>query len=182
MSPVEQRMKRWSFPVLTFMSLDVFFLSELLFETFSSSRIPVPLWKAGRCLCAMCYPMGIKPAYGRLSMFWSGNTVRLLSCTSIWFPFDFRHINSGGAKAHDRIFHLVEVLYTKKRRTLILQGIYGALFLGLCILACFTAFYRTEELYVLPISASLMGAFFVLLDVNAGVLAGSFFCLSPSGA
>ena len=46
-------------------------------------------------------------------------------------------------------------------------------FLGLCILACFTAFWRDGSLAVSPLSAALMAAFFVLLGVTAGVFAGS---------
>ena len=46
-------------------------------------------------------------------------------------------------------------------------------FLGLCILACFTAFWRDGSLAVSPLSAALMAAFFVLLGITAGVFVGS---------
>ena len=48
-------------------------------------------------------------------------------------------------------------------------------FLGLCILACFTAFWRDGSLAVSPLSAALMAAFFVLLGITAGVFVGSHF-------
>lgn len=47
-------------------------------------------------------------------------------------------------------------------------------FLGMCVWACFTAFYRTGEIRVSPLSAVLMGAFFLLFGVTAGLYAASF--------
>ncbi len=64
----------------------------------------------------------------------------------------------------------------KKRRTaLILQAVCSGVFLGLCILACFTAFWRDGSIRVSPLSAALMILFFVLLGVTVGIFAGSFF-------
>lgn len=59
-------------------------------------------------------------------------------------------------------------------RALAVQSVCTALFLGLCIFACFTAFFRDGELTVSAVSAVLMGLFFVLMGVTAGVYAGSF--------
>ena len=61
-----------------------------------------------------------------------------------------------------------------RQKALSVQSVCTALFLGLCILACFTAFYRNGELTVSPLSASLMGLFFVLMGVTAGIFAASF--------
>ena len=63
----------------------------------------------------------------------------------------------------------------KKRLTsLILQSVASAVFLGLCILACFTAFWRDGSVQVSALSASLMAIFFILLGVTVGIYAGSF--------
>lgn len=63
----------------------------------------------------------------------------------------------------------------KKRLTsLILQSICSLAFLGLCILACFTAFWRDGSVQVSPLPAALMAVFFVLFGITAGVFAGSF--------
>lgn len=63
----------------------------------------------------------------------------------------------------------------KNRKTsLILQSVASAVFLGLCILACFTAFWRDGSIQVSPLSASLMAIFFILLGVTVGIYAGSF--------
>lgn len=62
----------------------------------------------------------------------------------------------------------------KRRKALILQALSSAVFLGLCILACFTAFWRDGNLQVSPLSATLMSVFFILLGITAGVFVGSF--------
>ncbi len=58
-------------------------------------------------------------------------------------------------------------------RALILQSISAAAFLGMCILACFTAFYRDGEITVSPLSAFLMCVFFILLGLTVGLFAAS---------
>ena len=63
---------------------------------------------------------------------------------------------------------------TKRRRALSVQSACALAFLGLCVLACFTAFWRDGSIQVSPLSAALMTAFFLLLGVTAGVFVGSF--------
>lgn len=58
--------------------------------------------------------------------------------------------------------------------SLVTQSVCTAVFLGLCIFACFTAFYRSGEITVSPLSASLMSIFFVMMGVTSGAYAGSF--------
>lgn len=62
----------------------------------------------------------------------------------------------------------------KRMKALILQSVCSLTFLGLCILACFTAFWRDGSIQVSLLSATLMSAFFILLGVTAGVFVGSF--------
>lgn len=59
-------------------------------------------------------------------------------------------------------------------KVLAVQTVSTALFLGLCIFACFTAFFRDGEITVSPLSAFLMGLFFVVLGVTVGIYACSF--------
>lgn len=61
-----------------------------------------------------------------------------------------------------------------RRAALTIQTVTSLAFLGMCIWACFTSFYRTGELTVSAVSAVLMAAFFALFGVTAGVFAGSF--------
>ena len=62
---------------------------------------------------------------------------------------------------------------------LILQSVASVLFLGLCILACFTAFWRTGEITVSPLSAFLMCLFFIVFGVTMGLFTASFLTKRP---
>lgn len=75
------------------------------------------------------------------------------------------------------IYGFGQVIRTGERRrlkSLIIQSVCSLVFLGLCILACFTAFWRDGSIQVSPLSAALMALFFILLGVTTGVFAGSF--------
>lgn len=60
-----------------------------------------------------------------------------------------------------------------RKRALIMQSISTVAFLGLCILACFTAFWRDGNIKVSALSAVLMSAFFILMGLTAGIFSGS---------
>ncbi len=62
----------------------------------------------------------------------------------------------------------------KRLKSLVLQSACAVSFFGLCILACFTAFWRDGNLQVSSLSAVLMAVFFILLGVTSGVFVGSF--------
>lgn len=61
-----------------------------------------------------------------------------------------------------------------RKKALTIQAVTSLSFLGMCIWACFTSFYRTGEITVSTLSAVLMAVFFILLGVTVGVFAGSF--------
>jgi hypothetical protein len=63
----------------------------------------------------------------------------------------------------------------RQTKPLVLQAISVAVFIALCVYACFTAFYRTGALTLSPLSSALMGLFFVAFGVTAGAYAGSLF-------
>ncbi|MCL1914968.1 MAG: hypothetical protein FWG10_14145 [Eubacteriaceae bacterium] len=67
----------------------------------------------------------------------------------------------------------------KKKKPLIVQLISVSIFVGLCVFACFTAFYRTGEITVSPISAVLMAVFFIVFGMTAGVYAGTWLYGKP---
>lgn len=62
----------------------------------------------------------------------------------------------------------------RRKKSLIMQSVSALIFLGLCILACFTAFWRDGNILVSPLSAVLMSVFFILLGVTVGIFVGSF--------
>ena len=63
---------------------------------------------------------------------------------------------------------------TSRQKPLILQSVASVAFLGMCIWACFTAFYRNGDITVSPLSAVLMCAFFLLFGVTVGIYIVSF--------
>ena len=62
-----------------------------------------------------------------------------------------------------------------KRPPLLAQMISGAVFIGLCILACCTAFFRDGQLHISPLSAALMSTFFIVYGMTGGIYIGSIF-------
>ena len=63
---------------------------------------------------------------------------------------------------------------SSRKKPLILQSVASAAFLGMCIWACFTAFYRNGDIKVSALSAVLMSIFFVLFGVTVGIYVVSF--------
>ena len=59
-------------------------------------------------------------------------------------------------------------------KSLTIQSIASGAFLGMCIWACFTAFYRNGDIKVSALSAILMSTFFVLFGVTVGIYVASF--------
>ena len=61
-----------------------------------------------------------------------------------------------------------------RKKSLIMQSAASIAFLGMCIWACFTAFYRNGDIKVSPLSAVLMCVFFMLFGITAGIFVASF--------
>lgn len=61
-----------------------------------------------------------------------------------------------------------------RRKSLVIQSVASGAFLGMCIWACFTAFYRNGDIQVSALSAALMSVFFVLFGVTVGIYIESF--------
>ena len=61
-----------------------------------------------------------------------------------------------------------------RKKALTIQAVTSLAFLGMCIWACFTAFYRTGEITVSAVSAILMAIFFLLFGITVGIFVSSF--------
>lgn len=161
--------KKHSFLVVSILSLITFFVAELLLETqiiVSSSKLAD--WQA-----YMCY---IPPDMTETRSWTPVNTL-MGEYDPMW-------------KMHFYIISVILILAIlnciygfalmikeenyKRLKALILQAVSSVLFLGLCLLACFTAFFRDGELTVSAISAVLMALFFIVMGVTSGLFAGSF--------
>ncbi|MDO5558305.1 MAG: hypothetical protein Q4F95_01770 [Oscillospiraceae bacterium] len=165
--------KKYAFLTASVLSTVVFFLSELLLETkvivTSTVETTLESWQM-----FMCYV----PPESQSSRTWTPVDV-LIGDYSPAFKIHFYLISMILIiTILNCIYGFAEVVATgcKKRvRALTVQSVCTAMFLGLCILACFTAFFRNGDIYVSPLSAALMILFFISMSVTAGVFAGSFF-------
>ncbi len=70
--------------------------------------------------------------------------------------------------------HVIQGNEHKRNKVLTLQAVALGSFLALCVLACFTAFFRDGALRVSLITTILMAVFFVLFGVTAGIYTASF--------
>jgi len=75
------------------------------------------------------------------------------------------------------VYGFYNMVYTQnflKKRPLIAQLICVIISIGLCILACFTAFFRTGDINIPPFSAILMTIFFMIFGITGGVYTGTY--------
>lgn len=167
-----EKVKKYSLFVASGIALVVFFVTELLFE----QKIIVNgvlSAKLERWQMFMCYVSpetyqtrnwrAVDVLIGEYSPtfkihFYMISVVLILTILNCLYGFG-QMVRSGNCK---------------KLKALVIQSAGTALFLGLCIFACFTAFFRDGELLVSTVSAVLMGVFFSLLGVTVGTYVGSF--------
>lgn len=160
--------------IATALSLGVFFVSELLFESkviVTSTVVTFATLESWQMF--MCYI----PPESYATRTWTAIDV-LIGDYSPIFKLHFYLISAVLIIAMiNCLYGFARIIQTNDRtqgRSLIIQSVCTALFLGLCILACFTAFFRDGEITISPLSAVLMGVFFILLGVTAGTYTGSF--------
>ena len=164
--------RKFSLVIASTLSLGVFFLSELLLESkvivTATAATTLESWQM-----FMCYI----PPESYETRTWKAVDI-LIGDYSPTFKLHFYLISVV------LIISILNCLYgfaqmicqnnRSRCRSLIVQSVCTAIFLGLCILACFTAFFRDGEITVSPLSAILMSVFFVVLGVTAGTYVGSF--------
>ncbi len=166
---VQKLFKKFDMLVGAYFSVAVFFVAERLFETeVKVAEVGLESWQMSLCWVS---PENFK--------------------TRTWEAVDI--LLGGYSPAFKIHFYLISVLLIiamlncffgfgkmiregdrRRLKVLIVQAAATAAFLGMCIWACFTSFYRTGELDVSPLSAALMIVFFMLMGIVAGVFGGSF--------
>lgn len=170
-------LKKLSLPVMSFVSIVIFFVSELLFESqvfvtttnmSITKKTTLENWQVFACYV---------PPEEFETRTWSTVDV-LIGEYSPAFKLHFYFISLVLILAFLNCFYgFAQMIKSGDRhrlKALVLQSVSSAMFLGLCIFACFTAFFRTGELTVEPISAVLMIVFFVVFGITLGVYVGSF--------
>ncbi len=152
-------------------SLVVFFVSELLLESkvivTTTVKTTLESWQM-----FMCYV----PPDAYQTRTWRAVDV-LIGDYSPAFKIHFYLISVVLIFALLNCFYgFAQMIVTKNKsrlKALVLQSVSTALFLGLCIFACFTAFFRDGEITVSALSAVLMSLFFVVFGITVGIYVGS---------
>ncbi|MDO4747899.1 MAG: hypothetical protein Q4A12_01845 [Eubacteriales bacterium] len=164
--------KKFTTLTVSVISLAVFFVSEFLFESqvFVSDKIISTLegWQMSACY--------INPEWFETRT-WKAVDV-LIGEYSPTFKLHFYMISVV------LILSIINCIYgfakmildgkKEKCKALTVQSVCTIVFLALCIFACFTAFFRGGEIIVSPLSAFLMGLFFIILGVTVGTYISTF--------
>lgn len=149
--------------------------------------------------------LGVEAAFEKITVFSGGSstdiaTWQLFSCVatpqvrdSVWDSLNIKY--NPAFKIHFYAISLLIILavtgvvygfykmsaeknYARKK-PLITQLVSVAVFVGLCILACLTAFFRTGNIVISPLSAALMTVFFMTFGITAGVYSGTWLYEKP---
>ena len=171
---VMKRCKRFALPIISVFATGLFLLFEILFEQVTVFSIregvaDVGSWQAFLCVATpeVMQTIEYKETIGA-------------SLTQRYNPMFKMHFY---LIAMLIVLAVLGVIYGfakmvrdnnyNKKKSIIVQTAAVSAFIGLCILACFTAFYRTGELNLAALSSWLMSLFFIVFGLTAGVYAGS---------
>lgn len=161
--------KRYTLLVVSFIGTVLFLASELGFEQIKVIEgyveMPLESWQLSLCMATPEVLRSIgEPIYAANNPafkihFYIIAIVIILAVLNVIYGFSkmFREQNFD------------------KKRPLIAQAISASLFIGLCILACFTAFYRNGTINISTLSAILMSIFFIVFGITVGIYCGSIF-------
>ena len=171
--PISQKyLKKASFALPSVASVAVFFVIELLLEklVIVTETVETTLESWQMFMCYVAPSSYTTKVYSAEKM--------LIGDYSPTFKLHFYIISVLLVVAIlNCIYGFSELLAGKNKgrtKALVLQSVSTFLFLSLCILACFTAFWRTGEIVVSPLSAFLMAIFFILFGLTAGIFHASF--------
>ena len=154
--------KRFSLIIGSCIGVGLFFAAELFFEQIKIvegyTTLPLESWQYSLCIATPEVLQSIgEPIYAENNPafklhFYLIAIVIILSVIGVLYGF---------------MKMLKEGIYQKKK-PLVVQTVCVTIFVGMCILACFTAFYRNGTLNISPLSAFLTGLFFVVFGVTLG--------------
>jgi hypothetical protein len=159
----------YTLPVISFIGTVLFFASEFGFEQIKVIEgyveMPLESWQLSLCMATPEVLRSIgEPIYAANNPafkihFYIIAIVIILAVLNVIYGFSkmLREQDFG------------------KKRPLIAQAVSVVMFIGLCILACFTAFYRNGTINISPLSAILMSVFFTVFGITVGIYCGSIF-------
>ncbi|MCL2670694.1 MAG: hypothetical protein FWF10_01485 [Clostridiales bacterium] len=166
--------KRLALPVISVFGVGMFLLTEMLFEQVTVFSLQEGAANIGSFQAFLCIAT---PQVMQTIEFRETIGEALAARYSPVFKLHFYLIAILIVLAVIGVVHgfgkMIREQNYEKRKPLLLQSAAVTAFIGLCIFACFTAFYRTGEITVAPVSAWLMGIFFIVFGLTAGVYTGS---------
>ncbi|HWQ41762.1 MAG TPA: hypothetical protein VN456_06955 [Desulfosporosinus sp.] len=161
--------KHYTLPVVSVLGTVLFFASEFGFEQIKVIegyvQMPLESWQLSLCMATPEVLRSIgEPIYAANNPafklhFYLIAIVIILAVLNVIYGFS----------------KMIREQDFSKKRPLIAQAISAVLFIGLCLLACFTAFYRNGTLNISPLSALLMSGFFTVFGITVGIYCGSIF-------
>ncbi len=161
--------KRYTLAFASFLGTAIFFASEFWFEQVKVLEgyveIPLESWQLSLCMATPEVLRAIgEPIYAENNPaykihFYIIAIVIILAVLNVIYGFS----------------KMLREQSFEKKRPLIAQAVSVVLFIGLCILACFSAFYRNGTINISPLSAVLMSVFFIIFGITVGIYCGSIF-------
>ena len=165
--------KRFALLIISILGVVLFLLSEILFEQVTVFSIVEGTSTVGSWQAALCI---VTPEVMQTIEYKETIGEALAARYSPVFKVHFYLIAILIVIAVLGVVHgfgrMVSDSSSEKKKPLIMQTISVAVFICLCIFACFTAFYRTGDLNVSALSSWLMSGFFVVFGLTAGMYAG----------
>lgn len=171
---VNKLCNRYALPALSVLGVSFFLVAETIFEqiavfTDSSTKISIETWQLLSCIAT---PQVKNSIWDSLNIrynplfkihFYAISALIVLSVISVIYGFYIMAYKQNFAKRKPLVAQLISVI----------------VFIGLCIFACFTAFFRTGNIVVSPISAVLMTLFFLVFGITGGVYTGTWLYNKP---
>ena len=160
--------KKFVLPILSILSVLLFLGSEIVFEqvavfTDLSTKMNIETWQMLSCVMTPQVSHSI----------WDSLSIRYNSSFKIHFYAIALLIVLASIST---IYGFYKNAYTQnfeRKKLLVVQFVSVFAFISLCILACFTAFFRTGDINISPLSAILMTMFFMLFGISSGVYTGT---------
>ena len=162
--------KRFALPILSALGVVLFLGAEIGFEQIAvfidiSSKMKIEMWQLLSCV--------VTPQIR--GFIWDSLNIRYNPSFKIHFYAIALLIVLAVTGV---VYGFYKMAYTQnftRKKPLVVQLVSVITFIGLCILACFTAFLRTGDINISPLSSVLMTIFFLVFGITAGVYTGTFF-------
>ena len=171
---VYKRLEKFALPILSALGALLFLAVEVCLERITvfvggGSGMSIETWQLFSCVAT---PQVRESVWDSLSIkynplfkihFYAISLLIILAVTGVAYGF----------------YKMAKTQDFGRRKPLVAQLISTVVFIGLCVLACFTAFFRTGDINVSPLSAVLMTVFFLLFGITAGVYTGTWLYGKP---